>query len=149
MQLRVTIALMAAGVATALAGCEPNQLYIASHTVVGVNAAVNPEMTEGAIYVGYDRSFATIIPRSVTTVDKRTNAAKKEAMTSMACSSLAVSGITIKYFSESIATGEAAQTFAESLGVTDIRKVKDFFNCFKDASNPPAAPAAASGGAKP
>ncbi len=66
-------------------------------------------------------------------------------MTSLACSSLAVNGITIKYFSESIATGEAAQTFAESLGGADIRKVKDFFDCFKDKSvkqaNPPAASA--------
>jgi hypothetical protein len=41
-----------------LAGCEPNQLYMASHTVVGINAAVNPEQTTGSLLIGYDRSFA-------------------------------------------------------------------------------------------
>ena len=143
MQLSVPVALLSACVATVLAGCEANQLYVVSRTVVGVNAAVNPEMTEGAIFVGYDRSFATVIPRSVKVKDKQTNAEKQEAMTSLACTHLAVNGITVKRFTESIATGDAAHIFAQKLHTAaGDSSVKDFFDCFKDK---PAAPAPAGG----
>ena len=146
MQLSVPLALLSACVATVLAGCEANQLYVVSRTVVGVNAAVNPELTEGAIFVGYDRSFATVIPRSVKVRDKETDVEKKEAMTSLACSSLAVNGITVKRFTESIATGEAAHIFAKKLHQTaDASSVKDFFDCFKDKTPKPADPAPAGG----
>jgi hypothetical protein len=146
MQLSVPLALLLACAATLIAGCEPNQLYIGSRTVVGVNASVNPEMTEGAIFVGYDRSFATVIPRSVKTQDKDTKVVKQEAMSTMACSSLAVNGITVRKFTESIAPGEAARTFAESLGANDTRSVKDFFECFKDKKPKPGDPATAGAG---
>lgn len=143
MQLSVPLALLSACVAILLAGCEANQLYVVSRTVVGVNAAVNPEMTEGAIFVGYDRSFATVIPRSVKVKDKQTGADKQEAMTSLACSTLAANGITVRQFTESIATGEAAHIFAKKLHETgDASSVKDFFACFKDK---PADPAPAAG----
>jgi hypothetical protein len=146
MQLSIPLALLSACAVTVLAGCEPNQLYITSRTVVGVNAAVNPELTQGAIFVGYDRAYATVIPRSVKTQDERTKAQKQEAMTSLACSRLAVEGITIRYFTESIATGEAARKFAENLGNTNIRNVEDFFDCFKDKKGKPNDPAAANVG---
>jgi hypothetical protein len=143
MQLSVPLALLSACVATVLAGCEANQLYVVSRTVVGVNAAVNPELTEGAVFVGYDRSFATVIPRSVKVKDPITGAEKQEAMTSLACSSLAVDGITVRRFTESIATGDAAYTFAQKLHTTaGSSAVKDFFDCFKDK---PADPAPAGG----
>jgi hypothetical protein len=145
MQVNVPLTLLSVCAATIVAACEPNQLYIVSRTVVGVNAAVNPEMTEGAIFVGYDRAFATVIPRSVKVVDKNTNAAKQEAMSAMACSTLAVNGITVKKFTESIATGEAARTFAENLDKNDTRSVKDFFACFKDSKPKPGEPAATDG----
>jgi hypothetical protein len=146
MQLSVSLALLSACAATLLTGCEANQLYVVSRTVVGVNAAVNPEMTEGAIFVGYDRSFATVIPRSVKVKDKETGVEKQEAMTSLACSSLAVNGITVRQFTESIATGEAAHTFAKKLHETgDASSVKDFFVCFKDKTPKPADPAPANG----
>jgi hypothetical protein len=138
MQLSVPLALLSACVATVLAGCEANQLYVVSRTVVGVNAAVNPEMTEGAIFVGYDRSFATVIPRSVKVKvkdkeGKETGVEKQEAMTSLACTNLAVDGITVRQFTESIATGEAAHIFAQKLHQTGVTSsVKDFFVCFKD-----------------
>ena len=141
MQLSVPLALLSACAATVLAACEPNQLYIASHTVIGVNAAVNPEMTEGAIFVGYDRSFATVVPRSVKTQDDK----KKEAMSTMACSTLAVNGITVRKFTESLATGDAAKTFAEKLGGDDPRRVKDFFECFKEKKPKPGDPVTAGG----
>jgi hypothetical protein len=126
MQLRFPLALLSVCAVTVLTGCEPNQLYMASHTVIGVNAAVNPEQTQGSLIIGYDRAFATVIPRSV-----QTSSQKRDAMTSLACSRLAVNGITIKRFTESIATGEAAQTFASNLHDTDPKPVKDFFDCFK------------------
>ena len=65
MRLAFHWALLPACTVTLLTGCEANQLYLASHTVVGINAAVNPEQTNGWLIVGYDRSFATVIPRSV------------------------------------------------------------------------------------
>ena len=68
-------------------------------------------------------------------------------MTSLACSSLAVNGITVKRFTELIATGEAAHIFAKKLHQTaDASSVKDFFDCFKDNKTPkPADPAPAGG----
>jgi hypothetical protein len=127
-----------------LTGCDAKQLYLASHTVVGINAAVNPDQTNGWLIVGYDRTFATVIPRSVTDTDKTTGAQKNEAMSALACSNLLVKGITIKRFTESVATGEAARKFAANLEVdstaagTDAkaRAVKDFFDCFKDKPAP-------------
>jgi hypothetical protein len=123
---------------TLLTGCEPNQLYIANHTVIGVNAAVNPEQTTGTVIVGYDRTFATVIPRSVQAGGTQT----RDAMSALACSSLSVRGITIQRYTESLATGEAAKTFAEGLrgdkpgavGAKTLTNEKDFFDCFKDKS---------------
>ena len=103
---------------TLLTGCEPNQLYFASHTVVGVNAAVNPEQTSGWLIIGYDRTFATVIPRSVTPA---AGGQPRDAMSVLACSSLSVKGITIKRYTELIATGEAAKTFAAKLRAVDTK----------------------------
>jgi hypothetical protein len=143
MRLAFHWALLPACAVTLLAGCDAKQLYLASHTVVGVNAAVNPDQTNGWLIVGYDRTFATVIPRSVTT---RTadGTQTSDAMSALACSNLLVKGITIKRFTESVATGEAARKFAANLEVdstaagTDAkaRAVKDFFDCFKDKPAP-------------
>lgn len=142
MQLRIRLALVSACVVTLLTGCEANQLYIGSQTVVGINAAVNRDLTSGWLVVGYDRSFATVIPRSapmqagddqtsVQRQDASTAGQKRDAMTVLGCSNLAVNGVTIKRFTESIATGQAAATFAKKLGA-DTGDVKDFFDCFKE-----------------
>jgi len=128
MQLAFYPALLSAGIVSVLTGCEPNQLYLGSRTVVGVNAAVTPELNSGSIVVGYDRTFATVIPRSV---QEDPTDPKREAMTSIACSSLLVKGVTIKRFTESIATGKAAEEFAKTLKDDDPKPVKDFFDCFK------------------
>jgi hypothetical protein len=142
MRLTLSVALLSAAVVTMLGGCEANQLYMGSKTVVGINAAVNPEQTKGWLVVGYERNFAAVIPRSVE--DPATG--KQEAMSSIACSRLEVKGITIKHYTESIATGDAAIKFAEGLQSSDPRVVKDFFNCFKDK---PAAKPVQTGGAVP
>ena len=129
MRLRSCLALLSAGAATVLAGCDSNQLYMGSRTVVGINASVNPELNSGSLIIGYDRTFAAVIPRSVD--DPQTG--KQEAMTAIACSSLGVKGVTIKHFKESIATGAAAETFAKALkDDADKKSVKDFFDCFKN-----------------
>ncbi|MEK7995304.1 MAG: hypothetical protein AAB403_15995 [Planctomycetota bacterium] len=124
MRLILHTGLLAAGAIAMLTGCEPNQLYLGSRTVVGINASVNPELNSGSLVVGYDRMFATVIP--VVQKDQ-----PQEAMTSIACSSLLVKGVTIKRFTESIATGPAAATFAGALNENDPKPVKDFFDCFK------------------
>ena len=126
-----------------LTACEPNQLYLVSHTVVGINAGVNPEQTTGTLLIGYDRAFATVIPRSVaTTTDGVTT---RDAMSSLVCSNLTVEGITIRRYTESIATGIAAKKFAAHLKDSKTpSKVKDFFDCFKD--DPPQSQQGQSGG---
>lgn len=151
MRLAFCLGFLSVSAATALAGCDANQLYIGSRTVVGVNAAVNPEMTNGSLIVGYDRTFAAVIPRSAVedqrdprdqTVQTGQTIQKQDAMTALGCSTLLVKGITIRRFTESIATGKAAQTFAEALKHSDPKPVKDFFDCFKDKPENKPAPAA-------
>jgi hypothetical protein len=145
MRLAFHWALLPACTVALLTGCEANQLYLASHTVVGINAAVNPEQTNGWLIVGYDRSFATVIPRSVP-AKAEDGTPTRDAMSALACSNLSVKGITIKRFTESVATGEAAKIFAANLDVdpkaggadAKARAMKDFFDCFKD--KPAAAP---------
>jgi hypothetical protein len=143
MHLRLPLALIGACASAALAGCEPNQLYLVSHTVIGVNGAVSPDQTSGYLVIGYDRTFATVMPRSVKSKDKNDDPEARDAMTALACSSLSVKGISVKRYTESIATGKAAHKFAKHLADkttdTDPSKsvaaqmaLKDFFDCFKD-----------------
>lgn len=136
MRLALCVPLLSAGIVTMLGGCEANQLYMGAKTVVGVNASVDQKQEKGWIVVGYDRNFAAIVPRSVDTPD-----GKQDVMASLACSRLVVSGITIKQFKESIATGQAAKDFAANLhkdnATTDSKVVmKDFFDCFKEKPTP-------------
>jgi hypothetical protein len=143
MRLARCLALLPACSMTLLTACEPNQLYLASHTVVGVNAAVSPDQTSGWLILGYDRTFATVIPRSAKGKTED-GTQTQEAMSALACSSLSVKGITIKRYTESIATGEAAKKFADQLkvdknGMVDdkaVAKAKDLFDCFKDKPAP-------------
>jgi hypothetical protein len=151
MRLVGSLRLLPALLAMPLAACEPNQLYLASHTVVGINAGVNPQQTNGSLIIGYERTFATIIPRSVpktATNGTQTNDAQtNDAMSALVCSNLAVEGITLRRFTESLATGTAAQKFADKLNAGDggkagadgATKVKDFFDCFKQDQKPAAA----------
>ena len=144
MRLAFSVAALSAGIITMLGGCDANQLYMGSKTVVGVNAAVNPEQNKGWLVVGYDRNFVALIPRSADEKPEpgEADTGKQDAMAALACSRLVVSGISIKYFKESIATGKAAQIFAEKLHEADPQTVKDFFDCFKKKPES-AAPAAA------
>ena len=127
-----------------LPGCEANQLYLAHRTVVGINAGVNPEQTDGTLLIGYDRAFATIIPRSVPSDPAK--GSSNDAMSALVCSELAVEGITVRRYTESVATGQAAINFAKALAAkntptTEAAKVKDFFDCFKERGGSSSAPA--------
>jgi len=122
-----------------LCSCEPAQLYLANHTVVGINAKVNPEQGNGILVIGYDRTFATVIPRSVERTEN--GVVTRDAMAALVCSNLMVDGITIRRYTESLATGKAAKMFAENLrGQSSDKaaeKIKNFFDCFEDQGRPP------------
>lgn len=151
MRLVSCLSILAAGAVSVLTGCDANQLYMGSRTVVGINAAVNTNLNDGWLIVGYDRTFATAIPRSVSEPVKdqtgRTTGQKQESMTAMACSSLAVNGVTVKHFKESVATGEAASRFAEGLSTVNAKPMKDFFDCFRNKGGNPDNSAVAAQGA--
>ncbi|HMD65447.1 MAG TPA: hypothetical protein VKG22_02200 [Stellaceae bacterium] len=121
-----------------LSACEPAQLYLANHTVIGINAKVNPEQGNGILVIGYDRTFATVIPRSVE--HQENGLVTRDAMSALVCSNLVVDGITIRRYTESLATGKAAKMFADNLGgqnhAVAAAKIKDFFDCFKQQTNP-------------
>lgn len=118
--------LLGAG-ASLLAGCEATQLYLAYHTNVGVNASVNPEMTEGSLVIGYRRNFATIVPKSVPTKD---DPAGRDAMSALVCSDLVVTGIFLSSYVEYVAAGKASQIFAQHLK-DGAGQADDFFGCYK------------------
>jgi len=88
-------------------GCEPTQLYVGATTVVGLNAAMNTEQTAGHLKIGYDRTFVTIVPKSVPAPE-----GGREAMAALSCSDLEVTGIFITGFREYLATGRAAMNYA-------------------------------------
>lgn len=88
--------------ALVLAGCASRNLYLAHHTVIGVNGALNTEKQSGHVIVGYDREFSAVVPKSVDDTDGR------EVMATIVCSKVVVDGLFLTQFSESVATGNAA-----------------------------------------
>jgi hypothetical protein len=113
--------------ASLLMGCEANQLYLAYRTNVGINASVNPEMTEGSLVIGYRRNFATIVPKSV---PMDGDATRRDAMSALVCSELVVTGIWLNSYIEYLATGDASTTFAQNLK-DGTGQADDFFSCYK------------------
>lgn len=126
-----------------LTGCtgsnlaKPN-LYVAHDTVIGVNAAVNTQRSSGRLVIGYDRDFVTIIPKSVTPPENLIPEIEggKEAMSAVSCSKLKVTDIWLNEFVEELATGKAAQLYAESANKGENT---DLFTCLKaEQKNKPA-----------
>jgi hypothetical protein len=103
---RAAIAVLLAAI---IGGCEPTNLYVAHTTVLGVNGAMNADQSSGHLIVGYDRKFAAVVPKSVDTEDG------KEAMSVLSCSDVKVDGIFLAAFTEYLATGRAAQGFANKV----------------------------------
>ncbi len=139
--IRQSILLLAAPLL--LAGCEAQQLYVTSQTVIGINASLNEARTAGKLVIGYDRDFAVIIPKSVDrvliaeepTVDgtkKNVAIQYRDAMSAMSCTEMEVNGIFMTRFTESMATGYAARNFAGQLAKTgNEQKAREFFACFE------------------
>jgi hypothetical protein len=98
-----------------LCGCQPAQTYVVSSTVLGLHAAVNTSANSGKLQFGYDRAFATIIPRSVPVSDTGQPGGKKEVMSVLGCSDVKVDGIVLSQFQEVLSTGEAAKTYADAM----------------------------------
>jgi hypothetical protein len=113
---------------TWLGGCEPTNLYVAHTTVLGVNGAMNADQSSGHLIVGYDRKFAAIVPKSVETEDG------KEAMSVLSCSDVKVDGIFLAGFTEYLATGRAAQGFAQKVvtprNEEERKAINQMFDCY-------------------
>lgn len=137
-----------------LSACSPTNLYVASNTVVGLNAAMNADQTSGHVIIGYDRRFAAIVPKSVQvlkedgTLDTSVDPDAREAMSVLSCSELKVSGIFLTGFTEYLATGEAARKFANKVRKEVAKSgtsadMTRFFNCLipRAPDDPPAGPA--------
>jgi hypothetical protein len=109
----------------AVTACGQKNLYVAHHTVVGVNAAMNMERTAGHLVIGYDRNFIAIAPRSVPLAN-----GGKDAMAALSCSELVVKGIFVNKFVEYLATGKAGAALAKDIGASG--EDFGFFRCFDD-----------------
>src|SRR5262249_15086049 len=109
-------------------GCDATQLYLAYRTNVGINASVNPQMTEGSLIIGYRRNFATVVPKSVPIRDDATG---RDAMSALVCSDLTVTGIWLSSYVEYLASGKASTMFAEKLTKKQQDQTDDFFSCYK------------------
>jgi hypothetical protein len=113
-----------------LGACQntEQQLYVAHDTKLGIDASYNAAMTAGSIDLGYDRRFVTWVPQSVEIYGGDNSA--KEAMSVIACSMLQVGALSILYYDESMATGQAAKMFAQQLRAAQGIVATDYFKCF-------------------
>ena len=126
--LRVGPTLGLLAIVAALTACEASQLYVGADTVIGLNAGVNTERTAGHFIFGYDRNFATVIPKSVPGVVGNPDPNAREAMSALSCSKVSTDGIFLSGFKESLATGGAAKAYAEKIRQGQTTTM---FNCFK------------------
>ena len=107
-----------------LAACTQDRLYVSSTTVLGLDASVNTARTAGRVQFGYDRYFVTWVPQTVEQTD-----GGREVMSALNCTEIIVSGLALKKFDESLATGIAATNFAKQLKEESAAK---YFDCFSD-----------------
>jgi len=91
------------------AACAPDNLYVAHDTVVGVNARVSTDRQQGQLLVGYDRDFATIVPKSVDTGN-----GSRDAMALLSCTELEVDGVYLSKYTDITASGAAAEALGQS-----------------------------------
>lgn len=114
---------------TFLVGCTDvgQRLYISSNTVVGLDVIINTARNSGRVQFGYDRYFVTWVPQSVPVPNEP---GAKEVMAALNCTELTVGDLAIKKFEESLATGVAAEKFAEMMGKSE--KPVHLFECFKE-----------------
>ncbi|MCB1342876.1 MAG: hypothetical protein KDK24_17770 [Pseudooceanicola sp.] len=89
---------------TVLPACDARNLYIAHQTVLGINASVDQGRQQGQLVIGYDRDFATVIPK---TVDAGPNG-EKNVMALFNCTALEIDGIHLNRYSDVTVTGDVA-----------------------------------------
>ncbi len=121
----VTAPILIALTACATNSLAPSNLYTAHHTVVGVDAGVSTDMTQGHLLVGYDRRFATLAPRSAPSLSINQPNGKsdgQEVMSALSCSHLEIDGILLTRYQERLATGEAAVNFVKNADEAGMRR---------------------------
>lgn len=97
-----------------LSACGAKNLYIASRTIIGLNAEMDKEQATGHMKLGYDRDFLVVAPKSVPIEGE-----KYDAMSVYSCSDMEVTGIYLTKFNETLVTGEAAQNIGKTLSKED------------------------------
>ncbi len=115
---------LAGALALQLAACTQDRLYVSSTTVLGLDASVNTARSAGRVQFGYDRYFVTWVPQTVEQKD-----GGREVMSALNCTEVVVSGLALKKFDESLATGIAATNFAKHL---KDERAAAYFDCFTD-----------------
>jgi hypothetical protein len=132
-----TLILILLGFSSALPACQPTHVFVTHQTVVGVDAAVNTQMTKGHLIIGYDRNFVALVPKSVAGAqgDPRESepANARDAMSVIACSNVKVDGIVLTQFTENMATGKAAKIYAKKLHQYGGNQL---FRCFDKEPEP-------------
>ncbi len=113
-----------AALVLAIGGCG-DQLYIGSDTVLGIAVGYNTAREAARVDIGYDRHFVTRIPQSVQEKGAPPESGK-EAMSVVGCTHLKIGQLSLQNFSETLATGLAAQTFATAL------QSNPYFKCFNE-----------------
>jgi hypothetical protein len=93
-----------------LSGCEAKNLYVAHDTVIGINANLSGDRRKGRLVVGYDRDFATIIPKSVDLGN-----GKKDVMASLGCNYIQITGANLTGYRDLVVSGDAAIELATKL----------------------------------
>lgn len=150
--LRKPIAVLGLALIPLLAACDAKQLYMANQTVIGLNAAVDPEAGTGSLLIGYDRDFVALVPRSVEQQEidaqgkvvldangKPRLTGHTDAMSALVCADVRFEKIWLRYYYEAMATGEAAKQFARRLSATNQEaqksadSMREFFKCFRRA----------------
>lgn len=105
-----------------LSACGAKNLYVASRTIIGLNAEMDKEQATGHMKLGYNRDFLVVAPKSVPDKDvsDKYMSDKKDAMSVYSCTDMEVTGIYLTKFNEILATGEAAQNIGATLPQNDV-----------------------------
>ena len=98
----------------ALTGCEARNLYVAHDTVVGLNGRFSENRQAGKLVIGYDREFITLVPKGSDPTPDDSND-DRDVMSSLGCSYLETSGVSLTRYSDLVMTGKAAKNMAAKI----------------------------------
>ncbi|MEM5522498.1 hypothetical protein [Sulfitobacter sp. AS59] len=100
------ICLIAAICLMAVTGCDNRGIYVAHETVVGLNAQIKSDSSQGKIMLGYDRDFVALVP--TLPHDSQGQSGGRNAMSHANCTTLTVTGIFVTEYRDVSASGAAA-----------------------------------------